>query len=134
MRAMIAAALLAASSVLAGSQPEVFDIPRLDGIEIDGDLRDWGRDRGYGFEILLEESGEPKSGDDHNRHFRAKKRALTVPLIEPGAIDPKRTYRVVAPESIVWTIRGIGRLWTDVRAGSDVSGDGVLRELVRGHE
>ncbi|MDB4793107.1 hypothetical protein OAG75_00540 [bacterium] len=52
------------------SQVETFDLPRLDGITIDGDFSDWTR-MGFGVEVLMQEEGALKSADDHNVHFRA---------------------------------------------------------------
>jgi hypothetical protein len=53
------------------AQVETFDLPRLDGVRIDGDFSDWNGGQGFGVEVLLQEEGTFKHADDHNVHFRA---------------------------------------------------------------
>lgn len=55
----------------AKAQVETFDLPRLDGVRIDGDFNDWDEEQGFGVEVLLQEEGTFKNAEDHNVHFRA---------------------------------------------------------------
>ena len=55
----------------AKAQVETFDLPRLDGVRIDGDFNDWDEEQGFGVEVLLQEEETFKNAEDHNVHFRA---------------------------------------------------------------
>ncbi|MBT7300192.1 MAG: hypothetical protein HN849_11795, partial [Victivallales bacterium] len=46
-----------------------FDLPRVEGIEVDGKADDW-KGKGYGFEILLPQHGKHRKAEDHNASMK----------------------------------------------------------------
>ncbi len=66
---LVGLALLSGSSALAGDVRRTFDLPRVEGIEIDGDADDWDG-KGHGFEILLPQYGKHREAEDHNASIK----------------------------------------------------------------
>jgi len=56
--------LLSGAEALAGDVRRTFELPRVEGIEIDGNADDW-EGKGYGFEILLPQYGKHRKANDH---------------------------------------------------------------------
>ena len=53
------------SKAYAGDVRRTFDVPRVEGIEIDGNADDW-TGKGHSFEILLPQHGKHRKAEDHN--------------------------------------------------------------------
>ena len=49
----------------AGDVRRTFEVPRVEGIEVDGKADDW-TGKGHGFEILLPQHGKHRKAEDHN--------------------------------------------------------------------
>lgn len=45
---------------------------------------------------------------------------VSWPSIRATDFQPDRTYSVVAPEAILWTVKPIRKFWTEMVAGPDI--------------
>ncbi len=61
--------LLSGANALAADVRRTFDLPRVEGIEIDGEADDWDG-KGYGFEILLPQYGKHREAENHNASMK----------------------------------------------------------------
>jgi len=61
--------LLSGANALAGDVRRTFDLPRVEGIDIDGEADDWDG-KGHGFEILLPQYGKHREAEDHNASMK----------------------------------------------------------------
>ena len=62
---LVGVLLLSGANALAADVRRTFDLPRVEGIEIDGEADDWDG-KGYGFEILLPQYGKHREAENHN--------------------------------------------------------------------
>ncbi|MBT3381342.1 MAG: hypothetical protein HN742_19390 [Lentisphaerae bacterium] len=62
---LLGTVLLSGAKALAGDIRRTFELPRVEGIEIDGKPEDW-KGKGYGFEILLPQYGKHRKAENHN--------------------------------------------------------------------
>ncbi len=67
--AVLLAAVLAANRADAGNAAPLFDVPRVDGIGVDGKPDDWG-ERGFRVEMIQDRTGEHKEPNDIDVRFR----------------------------------------------------------------
>jgi len=66
---LVCVVLLSGSHALAGEVRRTFDLPRVEGIDIDGEAGDW-EGKGYGFEILLPQYGKHREAENHNASMK----------------------------------------------------------------
>ncbi len=61
-------------------------------------------------------------GSDLEKIFAdpAYKNHRSYPSFAAGELEPEKQYSIVAPESILWTIKPIKNYWTEVIAGPDI--------------
>ena len=66
---LLGSVLLPGATTRAADVRRTFDLPRVEGIEIDGKADDW-EGKGYGFEILLSQYGKLREAKDHNASMK----------------------------------------------------------------
>ena len=122
----------------AGPQPPVFDIPRIDGIDIDGEATEWG-DRGFRIDLMTDKDGNVRPPEDFDPIARLgwDARGLLV-LVEVR----DNSLQTSAPGKHVWEgdsvevcfapERGAKRLF-EIVAAPDTNADGVMRVAAFGY-
>jgi CubicO group peptidase (beta-lactamase class C family) len=135
-RPLLAAALFAAFAAspcpAAGPQPPVFDIPRLDGIGIDGDDADWGG-RGFRIDILTDRDGAVRTPEDFDPVARLgwdARGLLVLVAVRDNAVHTsdagKPLWNGDSVEVYFAPERGAKRLF-EVVGAPESDGDGVMR-------
>ena len=66
---IVFAALLSVYACAAFAEDPIFEVPRLDGVKIDGRQEDWGA-RGFRVEIMKDENGRCLPASDFDSGFR----------------------------------------------------------------
>lgn len=66
---VLGAVVVSCANALAADVPRTFDLPRVEGIKIDGKAEDW-EGKGHGFEILLPQYGKHRKAEDHNASMK----------------------------------------------------------------
>ncbi len=54
---------------------------------------------------------------------------VSWPSIRTMDIHPDKTYSVVAPEALLWTVKPIRKLWSDMVAGPDILKSELTQEI-----
>ena len=140
--AVLFATLFAAcppSAAAAGPKTPVFDIPRLDDIEIDGDDTDWG-ERGFHIDLMTDKDGNVRTPDDFDPIARLAWNARGLLVLVMVRDDSFQTSAADKPlwngdsvEVYLMPARGAKRLFELVSA-PETNADGVMRVFTCGYK